>query len=117
MVPGRCLCGSDVLAATVTLAPSWAARSAMARPMPREAPVTKRVLPERLIGSAPLGDLAEIGRAAFAESGESLGRLGGAQALGEVLALQVHQGRDRLAVAHQRLGDLQRPRRLAGQRR
>src|ERR1700677_2253971 len=49
MVPGRCLCGSAVLAAMAILAPSRAARSAMARPMPRLAPVTKRVLPDRLM--------------------------------------------------------------------
>src|SRR5581483_5818970 len=53
MVPGRCLCGSAVLAAMATLAPSRAARSAMARPMPRLAPVTKRVLPARLMARLP----------------------------------------------------------------
>ena len=37
-------CGSAVLAAMAMLAPSRAARSAMARPMPRLAPVMKRVL-------------------------------------------------------------------------
>src|ERR1700761_5066482 len=51
MVPGRCLCGSAVLAAMATLAPSRAARRAIARPMPRLAPVTNRVLPARLPGS------------------------------------------------------------------
>src|SRR5277367_1144555 len=49
MVPGRCLCGSAVLAAMATLAPSRAARRAMARPMPRLAPVTNRVFPAKLI--------------------------------------------------------------------
>src|SRR5579871_4351038 len=55
MVPGRCLCGSAVLAAMAMLAPSFAARSAMARPMPRLAPVMNRVLPERLMAFPPLG--------------------------------------------------------------
>src|SRR3990170_3400725 len=49
MVPGSFGCGSVVLAATATLAPSRAARSAIARPMPREAPLMKRVLPFRLM--------------------------------------------------------------------
>src|SRR5687768_15858947 len=35
-----------------TFAPSFAARRPMARPMPREAPVMKRVFPLRLMGSA-----------------------------------------------------------------
>src|SRR3712207_5910521 len=52
MVPGSFGCGSAVFAAMTTFAPSFAARSPMARPMPREAPVMKRVLPLRLIGSA-----------------------------------------------------------------
>ena len=38
----------SVLAATAMFAPSRAARSAIARPMPREAPLIKRVLPRRL---------------------------------------------------------------------
>ena len=46
---GSCLRASDaastVLAAMAILAPSRAARSAIARPMPRDAPVMKRVLP------------------------------------------------------------------------
>src|SRR5580693_6743748 len=52
MVPGRCLCGSAVLAAMATLAPSRAARRAIARPMPRLAPVTNKVLPARLMASS-----------------------------------------------------------------
>lgn len=39
MVPSSFGCGSAVFAATTMLAPSWAARRAMARPMPRLAPV------------------------------------------------------------------------------
>src|SRR5215475_4025211 len=44
MVPGNFGCGLSVLAAMAMLAPSRAARSAIASPMPREAPVMKRVL-------------------------------------------------------------------------
>src|SRR4051812_24130549 len=47
MVPGRRACGSAVLAAMATFAPSSAARSAIARPMPRDAPVMNNVLPAR----------------------------------------------------------------------
>ena len=47
MVPGSVGCGSEVLAAKATLAPSRAARSAIARPMPREPPLMNRVLPWR----------------------------------------------------------------------
>src|SRR5438045_9641552 len=54
MVPLSFGCGSAVLAAIATLAPSRAARSAMARPMPRLAPETNSVLPLRdVIGLAP----------------------------------------------------------------
>ncbi len=52
MVPLSFGCGSAVLAAIATLAPSRAARSAISRPMPREAPVTKSVLPAREAMSA-----------------------------------------------------------------
>src|SRR5215470_7093321 len=45
MVPGSLGCGVSVLAAMAILAPSRAARSAMASPMPREAPVMKSVRP------------------------------------------------------------------------
>src|SRR5215475_1198042 len=45
MVPGSLGCGVAVLAAIAMLAPSRAARSAMASPMPRDAPVMNRVLP------------------------------------------------------------------------
>src|SRR3546814_7903104 len=47
MVPDSFGLGTSDLAAIATLAPSRAARSAIARPMPREAPVMKRVLPLR----------------------------------------------------------------------
>ena len=47
MVPASLGCGSAVLAAITTLAPSRAARRAMARPMPRLPPVMNRVLPLR----------------------------------------------------------------------
>ena len=45
MVPGSFGCGSAVLAAMVTLAPSRAARSAIASPMPRDPPEMNSVLP------------------------------------------------------------------------
>src|SRR6184192_3115199 len=45
MVPGSFGCGSVVLAAMAMLAPSRAARLAMARPMPRLAPLMKSVFP------------------------------------------------------------------------
>src|SRR5690606_37860171 len=47
MVPASFGCGSAVLAAMAMLAPSSAARLAMARPMPRLAPVMNSVLPLR----------------------------------------------------------------------
>src|ERR1700674_1581573 len=47
MVPRRLGWGSVVFAAMTTLAPSAAARRAMALPMPRLAPVMNRVLPLR----------------------------------------------------------------------
>src|SRR4029077_16382328 len=45
MVPSSLGCGSTVLAAMAILAPSAAAFSAIASPMPREPPVMKSVLP------------------------------------------------------------------------
>jgi len=48
MVPGSFGFGTADFAAMATLAPSRAARNAMARPMPREAPVMNRVFPCRL---------------------------------------------------------------------
>src|SRR5437868_10515219 len=45
MVPASFGCGSAVLAAIATLAPSRAARSAIASPMPRLAPEMNSVLP------------------------------------------------------------------------
>src|SRR5271169_6652326 len=45
MVPSSFGCGSAVLAAMAILAPSRAARSAIASPMPREAPVMNSVFP------------------------------------------------------------------------
>src|SRR5262249_3680709 len=43
MVPGNLGCGLSVFAAITMLAPSRAARNAIARPMPRDAPVMNRV--------------------------------------------------------------------------
>ena len=45
IVPGSFGCGSTVFASTATLAPSRAARRAIARPMPRLAPVMSIVRP------------------------------------------------------------------------
>src|SRR5437016_3371234 len=45
MVPSSFGWGASVLAAIAMLAPSRAARSAIASPMPREAPVMNRVFP------------------------------------------------------------------------
>ena len=50
IVPGSFGFGCSVFATTATFAPSCAARFAIARPMPREAPVMKRVFPLRLMG-------------------------------------------------------------------
>src|SRR6478672_4164906 len=47
MVPGNLGFGTADFAAITTFAPSRAARRAIARPMPREAPVMNRVLPRR----------------------------------------------------------------------
>ena len=47
IVPGSFGFASAVFAAMTMLAPSAAARLAIARPMPRDAPVMKRVLPFR----------------------------------------------------------------------
>src|ERR1700739_1132907 len=52
MVPASFGCGVAVLAAMAMLAPSRAARSAMARPMPREAPVMKSVFPASDVSGA-----------------------------------------------------------------
>src|SRR5580693_1972249 len=54
-VPSSAGCGSAVLAISATLAPSRAARSAMARPMPRLPPEMNKVLPASVIdGFLPL---------------------------------------------------------------
>src|SRR5262245_32058877 len=53
MVPGSFGCGVSVLAAIAMLAPSRAARSAIASPMPREAPVTNSVFPLSDMGTLP----------------------------------------------------------------
>ena len=49
MVPGSWGCGTAVLAAMTTLAPSLAARTAMALPMPLLAPVMNSVRPASLL--------------------------------------------------------------------
>ena len=50
-VPSSVGCGSAVLAISATLAPSRAARSAMARPMPRLPPEMNKVLPASVINA------------------------------------------------------------------
>src|SRR5580693_4574972 len=54
-VPSSFGCGSAVLAISATLAPSRAARSAIARPMPRLPPEINSVLPARLIAASLRG--------------------------------------------------------------
>src|SRR3954464_13739673 len=61
IVPGSLGCGVSVLAATAMFAPSRAAFSAMASPMPREAPVMNSVLPLSDM-PAPLLALAQTAR-------------------------------------------------------
>jgi hypothetical protein len=56
MVPASLGWGWSVLAAMTMLAPSRAQRSAIAWPMPRLAPVMKRVFPFKLIRILPLLD-------------------------------------------------------------
>src|SRR6478736_10401703 len=55
MVPLSFGCGSPVFAASATLAPSRAARSAIASPMPRLPPDTNSVLPLSDAMSPPCG--------------------------------------------------------------
>src|SRR6202008_1572808 len=52
IVPGNFGFGTSDFAAIATLAPSRAARSAIASPMPREAPVMNNVLPSSVLTSA-----------------------------------------------------------------
>src|SRR5580658_7613906 len=54
MVPCSFGCGSAVFAAIAILAPSCAARSAIASPLPREAPVMNRVFPASDIAASLL---------------------------------------------------------------
>src|SRR5215831_5009024 len=71
IVPGSLGWGCVVLAAMAMLAPSLAARSAIALPMPRLAPVMKRVFPRRL-ATVPLGDeqlCALLGLGIFHDAG------------------------------------------------
>ena len=49
MVPGSFGCGSAVLAAITTLAPSFATFNAIAFPIPRLAPVIKTVRPANFL--------------------------------------------------------------------
>src|SRR6516162_384884 len=65
MVPGSLGWGVSVFAAIAILAPSRAARSATARPMPREAPVMKSVLPLRDMGDSGVLQLPQTMRRPF----------------------------------------------------
>lgn len=73
---GTLACGSVVLATMTTLAPSQAALRAMARPIPRDAPVIKIVLPFRYgrledAKDSPLVDMACGARGDSANTGVS----------------------------------------------
>jgi hypothetical protein len=90
-VPGSFGCGCSVLATIPTFAPSRAARSAIAFPMPRDAPVMNSVLPERLI-APPIGllfqpKLREIRLPLFEERRERLFRLGRAERRAKLFGL------------------------------
>ena len=54
IVPGRLEWGSAVFAAIATLAPSRAARNAIAKPIPRDPPVIKIRFPARFTSSPSL---------------------------------------------------------------
>src|SRR5271154_2579470 len=73
MVPESFGCGSAVFAAIAILAPSRAARSAMASPMPRDAPVMNNVLPASDIVS--LTSCSLLAREEVFERGARFGRL------------------------------------------
>src|SRR5690242_2406606 len=76
-VPSSLGCGSAVLAISATLAPSRAARSAMARPMPRLPPEMNKVLPASVIGVFPTesGNPARSGSMPFIFLQAAPGRL------------------------------------------
>ena len=86
IVPESFGCGATVLAAIATLAPSRAARSAIASPMPRLAPVTKRVLPPTIahavaslahgVKTTPVDAMMRRGRASPRRRGAAAGARG-----------------------------------------
>src|SRR5262249_49840943 len=106
MVPGRRGSGSAVLATMTMLAPSAAARFAVARPIPRGAPVMKWVLPLRSAMVSPLSDLGEIRLALLHERRERLLRGRRDQHAAEALGLvgDLLQHRRLLSLLHQPLG-------------
>src|SRR6187402_2919125 len=112
MVPGSRGSGSAVLAATTMLAPSAAARFAIARPMPREPPVMNRVLPLR-----SMSHLREVGAALFHEGREGLLGGGRGEQASEAFAFVRHllQRRALLPLLHQPLGFDQAGDRLGGE--
>src|SRR4051812_34296737 len=80
MVPLSFGCGSAVLAAIATLAPSRAARSAMASPMPRLPPDTNSVLPFSDVMWPPLRRSAPVSRFLLSGGFRATGtRIGGAE--------------------------------------
>src|SRR5271155_6072281 len=94
MVPLSFGCGVAVLAAMAILAPSRAARSAIARPMPREAPVMNSVFPVSDIRASLL---------AREERRERRARLLGVQTFREKVGLGIHLPDDIVNMATQEL--------------
>src|SRR5215218_11363006 len=75
IVPCRRGCGSAVFASSATLAPSRAARSAIARPMPRLPPVMNRVRALRLM-PGPLPAIAAVPTVGGRDRPDRLDRVG-----------------------------------------
>src|SRR3984957_2217788 len=80
IVPGSFGWGSTVFAAMATFAPSPAALRPIASPMPRDAPVMKSVLPDRVdaIGALPIALGSDLwrGKTPDARPGRGLGHRG-----------------------------------------
>ena len=94
MVPASFGCGSAVFAAIAILAPSRAARSPIASPMPREAPVMNRVLPASDIARAHFLRARNAANAARASSDfrRSLKCIVfGIDLLGDIVKVAAHQ--------------------------
>src|SRR4051794_22648099 len=108
MVPGNFGLGSVVLAAMTTLAPSAAARFAMVKPMPRDAPVMKSVLPLRLMPFS--SEFGKIWLAFVHERAQGFARRRLAQHASEALSFLGHLLQHELlpSVLHQRFRFRQR---------